>query len=199
MRTNLFNPRLHAIMLTAFCMILLNAVVFANGIDENKGNVYVTIKNNTENLITLFKIIEKQTDHSFAYDENDVNLSKKITHIKGKNLLNNLLQIISVQSGLHFTQKENTFLVSVSTNEKTELIKNNIPIKGIVKDAAGNPLSNANVAVKGSNLVVQTDIAGNFSIDVDENATLIITHIGFAQKEDIKWTNHITYYSGNPG
>ena len=93
MRTNLFNPRLHAIMLTAFCMILLNTVVSANGIDEKKGNVYVTIKNNTENLITLFKIIEKQTDHSFAYDANDVNLSKKITHIKGKNLLNNLLQI----------------------------------------------------------------------------------------------------------
>ena len=185
MRTNLFNPRLHAIMLTAFCMILLNAVVFANGVDEKKGNVYVTIKNNTENLITLFKIIEKQTDHSFAYDENDVNLSKKITHIKGKNLLNNLLQIISVQSGLHFTQKENTFLVSVETSKRTESIKSYIPIKGIVKDAAGNPLSNANVAVKGSNHVVQTDIAGNFSIDVDENATLIITHIGFAQKEVI--------------
>ena len=37
------------------------------------------------------------------------------------------------------------------------------------------PLSGVTVAVKGSSLVVQTDEEGNFSLNVDENAVLIIT------------------------
>ncbi|MEP7377117.1 MAG: TonB-dependent receptor [Chitinophagaceae bacterium] len=145
--------------------------------------MYVTINNNNESLLQLFKNIEKQTSFSFAYDENDINLSKKLNLITGQYLLKDLLNTISKQTRLQFTQKENIILVSGDNKEKTETSKIIIPVKGMVKDAAGNALVGATVAVKGGNLAVQTDGGGNFSLNADEDAVLIITYVGYKQQE----------------
>jgi TonB-linked SusC/RagA family outer membrane protein len=57
-------------------------------------------------------------------------------------------------------------------------------ITGIVKDEAGEPLPGASVLVKGTNKGTQTDFDGNFSLkEIDENATLVISFIGFATQE----------------
>ena len=61
---------------------LLTSSAIANDREYKMGEVYVVINNSTENLLQLFKTIEKQTSFSFAYDENDINLSKKLTNFK---------------------------------------------------------------------------------------------------------------------
>jgi hypothetical protein len=58
------------------------------------------------------------------------------------------------------------------------------PISGIVTDESGQPLPGASVVEKGTDNGVQTDFDGNFSIEVtDENATLVISYLGFTNKE----------------
>ena len=167
----------------AFCFFLNNSSAIANGKDYKPDEVFIIINNSNENLLQLFTIIEKQTDFSFAYDENDVNLSTKLTLITGKYLLKDMLNIISKQTRLQFTQKENIILVFSDSKERAEINKVFIPVKGIVKDAAGIALNGVTVAVKGSSLVVQTDKEGNFSLEVAENAVLIITHVGYKLQE----------------
>jgi TonB-dependent starch-binding outer membrane protein SusC len=172
---------LYVRVMLVVCLFLINSSAIANDREYKPGEVYVIINNRNENLLQLFKIIEKQTPFSFAYDENDINLSKKITLIAGEYLLKDLLNTISKQTRLQFTQKENIILVSGESRERAVI--SIIPVKGIVKDAAGIALSGATVAVKGSSLVVQTDVEGNFSLNVDEKAVLIITYIGYKQQE----------------
>jgi len=167
----------------AVCLFLINSSAIANGREYKPGEVYVIINNSNENLLQLFKIIEKQTVFSFAYDENDVNLSKKLTLIIGTYLLKDLLIIISKQTRLQFIQNGNIILVSGDRRDRTEIIKVIIPVKGVVKDAAGIPLIGVTVSVKGSSLVVQTDREGNFSLDVADNAVLIITYVGYKKQE----------------
>lgn len=62
--------------------------------------------------------------------------------------------------------------------------QNTIEVSGQVTDAAGDPLIGANVIVKNAKgLGVITDIDGNYSIKVDEHATLVFSYIGYENKE----------------
>lgn len=57
------------------------------------------------------------------------------------------------------------------------------PVSGVVKDEKGQPVQGANVLVKGSTSGTTTALDGTFSITVVDNATLVITNVGFASKE----------------
>jgi TonB-linked SusC/RagA family outer membrane protein len=52
-------------------------------------------------------------------------------------------------------------------------------IKGTVKDVSGDPIIGASVKVQGSKSGVITDFDGNFSVPAANNATLVISYIGY--------------------
>ena len=56
-------------------------------------------------------------------------------------------------------------------------------ITGNVKDDTGEPVIGASVSVKGTTVGTVTDIDGNFTLNVPENATLLISYIGFQSQE----------------
>ena len=56
-------------------------------------------------------------------------------------------------------------------------------ITGSVKDDKGETLPGVTVAVKGSNVLTQTNANGNFSINAAPNATLVFTYLGFTSQE----------------
>ena len=59
----------------------------------------------------------------------------------------------------------------------------NIKVSGQVVDADGEPLIGATVRVKGSDVGVITDLDGNFQVDAPANATLLISYVGFKDRE----------------
>lgn len=56
-------------------------------------------------------------------------------------------------------------------------------VTGTVTDDTGSPLPGASVIEKGTTNGTQTDFDGNFTIEVGEDATLVISYIGFATQE----------------
>ena len=52
-------------------------------------------------------------------------------------------------------------------------------VKGTVKDVAGDPIIGASVKVQGAKSGAITDLNGNFSVQADNNATLVISYIGY--------------------
>ena len=52
-------------------------------------------------------------------------------------------------------------------------------VKGTVKDVSGEPIIGATVKLQGAKAGVITDYDGNFSIQANNNATLVITYIGY--------------------
>ncbi len=147
-------------------------------------DVYVVINSSNTKLYSIFTLIEKQTPFSFVYDENDINLSKEIKLATGQHLLTIVLDEITKQTGLRFTEKVNLILV----NAKPSVFKNatiNSPVKGTIKDVNGAALGGVTVLVKGTKLIVQTGADGSFSLDAPENGTLVFTIIGY-QKQEVK-------------
>lgn len=59
-----------------------------------------------------------------------------------------------------------------------------IDVSGTVSDQSGNPLPGASIIVKNSTIGAQTDFDGNFTLNnVSENATLVISYVGFTTVE----------------
>ena len=74
--------------------------------------------------------------------------------------------------------------IVVEKNQAITVGQQQHQIKGVIKDQKGMPIPGANVQVKGTSNVAQTDFDGCFSIKTDkENVTLIVSFIGFNTKE----------------
>ncbi|MCC8154539.1 MAG: SusC/RagA family TonB-linked outer membrane protein [Tannerellaceae bacterium] len=61
-------------------------------------------------------------------------------------------------------------------------------VNGTIVDNFGDPLIGVTIAVKGTTTGTYSDLDGNFSIEVPENATLVMSYIGFVTQE-VKVTN----------
>ncbi|GGW28310.1 SusC/RagA family TonB-linked outer membrane protein [Arenibacter certesii] len=99
-------------------------------------------------------------------------------HLKMK--LTALLLIISL-----FKIHANTYTENL--NSTLDFKNATVPqhsVSGTVTDTQGDPLPGANIVEKGTTNGVTSDFDGNFTINVtNENATLIVSYIGFASKE----------------
>ena len=58
-----------------------------------------------------------------------------------------------------------------------------IKVTGNIVDANNEPVIGAYVKVKGSTKGAVTDLDGNYTIDADKNATLVVTSVGMAEQE----------------
>ena len=52
-------------------------------------------------------------------------------------------------------------------------------VRGVVTDAAGEPLIGANVVEKGTTNGTITDMDGNFTLNVQPGATIVVSFIGY--------------------
>src|SRR5690606_33652626 len=57
----------------------------------------------------------------------------------------------------------------------------NKAVKGIVKDVQGNAIPGASVLERGTNNSTVTDVSGSFSINVKDDAVLVVRFIGFGE------------------
>src|SRR5690242_12162552 len=81
---------------------------------QNMSDIFIKIDNGEIHLKRLFSLIEKQTHFSFAYDENDVPLSKSVKVPTGSQLLKSVLDQVTEQTGLYFMEKDRVILVNKS-------------------------------------------------------------------------------------
>ncbi len=58
-----------------------------------------------------------------------------------------------------------------------------IKVKGQVVDQDGLPLIGVTIRVKDSSTGVVTDLDGNFQVDAPANATLVVSYVGFKDRE----------------
>lgn len=70
-----------------------------------------------------------------------------------------------------------------SVNEVIAIDQAKIGVKGVVLDENGQPVPGANVVVKGTTVGTITDMDGNFSLQAEKGATIVVSFIGYANKE----------------
>lgn len=68
-------------------------------------------------------------------------------------------------------------------NESVTITQQAKKVSGVVKDNSGEPIIGANVVEKGTTNGTVTDMDGNYTLSVSNNATLVVSYIGYTTKE----------------
>jgi TonB-linked SusC/RagA family outer membrane protein len=92
-----------------------------------------------------------------------------------KHVLFSVMLLLGVFGGLT--------LCSVSVMASSMALQQTIKVSGQVIDQDGEPLIGATVRVKGTQVATVTDIDGNFQLDAAQNATLVVSYIGYEDRE----------------
>ena len=160
---------------------------------ETKVSIHV---NNVE-LVEVFEVIEKQTSFVFTYPNSFLNNPKRYSFEYEQVSLVDVLLELAEKEDLRF-KRVNSNISVIRTPKSAKPIERVLElertIRGSVKDReSGKALIGATVRVKGANIGTVTDIEGNFTLSVPEDAqTIIISYVGYVSEEvDIRDKNVI--------
>jgi len=147
----------------------------------------ITLSARNAELFTIFDQISDQSGYDFVITNSILKNSKKVTiNVKNEELIDVLEQIFKNQS-LEFAIANKSVLVRKKEPAFLEkIIKRfqSIDINGRVLDEKNQPLPGATVSVKGLKKQTVTNSDGEFTLkDVDEDAVLTITFLGYQTRE----------------
>ena len=158
-----------------------NLGIYAQGVSLRLRNVTVA-KAMTE--------LRKKTGYSFVYEGSDLNTRQRV-NVDAKDVRQAADQILGSQNVTYTIQGKN--IVVSAKNKQSQgqtrpqyTVKKEAghrTVKGHVTDENGEPIIGATVREKGANNGVVTDLNGNFSIDVPDDASLIFSYVGTSDQE----------------
>lgn len=169
-------------------MSALLSLVFACSVSATTygQDVKITMNKPECSISEVIKEIEKNSEYTFFLNDNQVNVNKK-TSVNAKNAsLEEVLEQALANTGYYYEIVDRQIIIRVGNHPgiSTPGTSQSSPrkITGQVKDAHGEPIIGANVIVKGTTNGTITDIDGNFTLEVPENATLVVSYIGFTDR-----------------
>lgn len=169
----------------------LSTTVFACfGYAENTLSQNARVKLNKQHSILreVLDEIEQQTEYLFVSNR-EVNLDQKVSVRARNKPVREVLDEVLRDTGINYAVEGVNIVLSKRPEINQQTQKR---ITGTVVDDRGDPVTGANVMEKGAINGAITDIDGNFSLLVPENATLQISFIGYIAQE-IRVTNQNVY------
>ncbi|WP_233260929.1 SusC/RagA family TonB-linked outer membrane protein [Pedobacter sp. HMWF019] len=148
----------------------------------------VTLNETDVSLGNIFNKIRLQTGYDFVFNSKEVRDAKKVT-INVKNVgLEEALRVLFKDLDLNYSVKDKFIVIEPvrpSFIDNLRAVFINIDASGKVVDAAtGEPLSGANVMIKGRKQGVRTAADGSFLLqNVEKDAILVVTYTGYKTKE----------------
>ncbi|MGZ3756764.1 MAG: TonB-dependent receptor [Mucilaginibacter sp.] len=136
-------------------------------------------------LAKVFSIIHQQSGYNFFYNDKlikDVKVSVELANADIEHALNAVLQ----NQQLSFSIINKTIVLKKKEKTTTQTKVADAPpavIKGKVLDENGKTLIGASVKIKGTTVGVITNVDGAFSINAPDNATLVVSYIGYETQE----------------
>ena len=133
----------------------------------------------------VFEQLSKMTGFNFFYDESVLKGLKSVSVKVNDASIDTILNELSRQTGLSFKKINNTISVSKPQVNMVpqSIAQDSKKLTGQILDNHGEPVIGANVIVKGTTSGTITDIDGNFSLEVPQSGTLIVSYIGYLTKE----------------
>lgn len=164
------------IMKLTFIIVLISCIqVSAKSFSQT-----VTINLKSVELKKALSTIEKQSDFRFLYSERKIVKNDKVNiNVTNAGIAQVMAQLLA-GTGLSYKELGNNLIVLVKKDEEMQ----DVVVTGKVIDrVTGLPVAGASIQIKGSNAGTATDANGNYSINVPDNAVLVVTSIGYEKVE----------------
>lgn len=169
-------------------MFIFNFQISANVLSQSK----ISLDLNNASLKECIKEIEKKTELGFLYNNSDIREVKNLNLSVEEETVDQILTDVLASTELTHTIENNVILIKskkvvakkVAKVENEEVQLPPIEITGVVKGEDGHPLPGANVFIKDIPTIgVTTNIDGEFSITVPNEAILVFSFVGYENKE----------------
>ncbi|MDR2920019.1 MAG: TonB-dependent receptor [Tannerella sp.] len=147
-------------------------------------NTRITIHKEKVTLQEILDEIEKQTEYLFLYNKKNVKINHSITVDASDQAVSKVLDEVLKNTNISYRMVGNHIVLSDQIENFVDNKQQNRKlITGTVSDNNGEPIIGANILEKGTTNGVITDPDGRFSLQVNENATLQISYIGYLNQE----------------
>jgi TonB-linked SusC/RagA family outer membrane protein len=168
--------------------------------NTNAQDAIIELKSNSLTVSQLISEIEKQTDYLVVYSNREVDTNRKINFKQNPDKVSSYLNEAFSNTDIGYDFENNYIVLSKKAHQNATWIAELIrtaqqqkrTITGKVTDEAGEPVIGANIIEKGTTNGTVTDVDGNFSLQVAENAVLQISYIGYLP-QDINTSNKTTF------
>lgn len=163
------------------CLIGSAGLVQATNTYAQTTTVSLHVENQT--VGDVLQQIENKTEFSFFYNNRHVDLNRQVSISMNETNIFKILDAVFDGTDVVYQVVDNRIVLS-KRNETLPLVQQSgKKITGTVLDATGMPVIGANVMVKGTTNGTITDMDGKFTLEVDNNATLVVSYIGFSDQE----------------
>jgi TonB-linked SusC/RagA family outer membrane protein len=160
-----------SILLILLAAIEANAGVFAQG--------SITLNMRQVEIQKVLNKIEKDGEYRFLYNYDLESLRKKVDADFQQSSIKEVLNKIFANTDLTYKILSNDLIVVMSST----LAMQDLRITGKVTGANGEALAGVSISVKGAGSGTSTDNNGAYTLTVPENATLVVSYIGYESKE----------------
>ncbi|MBL7737286.1 MAG: SusC/RagA family TonB-linked outer membrane protein [Chitinophagaceae bacterium] len=170
--------------LTIFFLLAACLQVGASGYAQR-----ITISLTNVSLDKIFKEIERQSEYHFFYKDRLLRQAESVSvNVRNVSVEEALDQCFK-ERPLTYTILDKTIVVkakklsAMTALSLTEAANTPLMIiRGVVKDAQGNPLADVSVTVKGTSRGTSTGVNGSFSIEANAGDVIEFTIVGYQGK-----------------
>ncbi|NJB82704.1 TonB-dependent receptor [Wenyingzhuangia aestuarii] len=144
----------------------------------------ITIEEESATILQVIEKIEKDTEYSFFYSKEEINLNHKVTMFAYDEVVESVLIKLFTNTDIHYKILEEQIVLTKNKPQAVKVIQQQVLVKGVVSDELGMPIPGANVVVKGTTKGTITDFDGNYTLAVaNKNITLMFSYVGYKDKE----------------
>src|SRR5690606_747873 len=167
----IFLVSLGSIVLT----LALTVAAFATSYSQGEK---IDLEVHNARLSTVLPLLEQKGKIRLMYGEEVDQLDKAVTLAVNDTPVLDVLEHVLRNTDLEFVALDGDLVVI-----KKWSIGKQAPVRGMVRNAAGDPLSGVSVVLKGTSVGGSTDDRGQFTIEAPADGTLVFTYIGYLALE----------------
>jgi len=142
----------------------------------------ITLSFSNISLEEAIRQIEAAGRYTFFYDVNQTDLKQKVSLQAKDESLEKAIQSMLSSTNLTF-EIEGRQIALINKQTTIAPGSRSKKITGVIKDEQGYEMIGVSVSVKNTTTGTVTDMDGGFSLDVPENAQLLISYVGYISQE----------------
>src|SRR5690606_38481126 len=191
-----FLRQLKKIRRASVALLLLMALVTNAQASAYSESVTFDLKMKQVTLKEVFKAIADQSEFKFIYNNDEVNDNQKVTFSKTDARVEEILDELLPAYNLDYKVIDRQVVVFPKEVEATAseriAAQQQRTVSGKVIDEEGMPLPGVSVVVQGTTTGVVTDIDGNYTLQVREDARVLVFSFEGMRRQQIAIGNQST-------
>lgn len=176
-------PRILFIM-RAILLFLILGTLPALAVSGYSQSARLTLNLENATVEDVLSAIERESEFYFTYNLEQIGASRRVSVKANGEEITEVLRKLFPGGEVRYEIKDRHIVLyrgprSRAIPQTAATAQKRVKIAGVVVDGTGLPIIGANVVEKGTTNGTITDLDGNFTLEIPENALLQVTYIGY--------------------